>query len=181
MLSYSSMVVCLRGLYNHTLSVSHTHTQIYIYIYIYPGKAGFFVFNYCAVLRCAHLIEYIMTLWSYTVIGAFTTSLSSLCRPIWRYWTAKMLVRYSVSNVCLRLGRFSQSSFRQHMGLCVFSLPISLMITVRILVLDLIFIIKLVVWPICHCLGLGHEQWYALYVFIYSCDTMVCKRNNYWN
>ena len=41
------------------------------------------------------------------------------------------------------------------MGLCVFSLPISLMMIVRIPVLDLFISIKTGVWPICHCLG--HE------------------------
>ena len=38
----------------------------------------------------------------------------------------------SVSSVRLRLGQFSQSSFMQHVGLCVFSLLISLMMIVRI-------------------------------------------------
>ena len=42
------------------------------------------------------------------------------------------------------------------MGLCVFSLPISLMMIMRICVLYLI-IIKSEAWPIYHCLGLGHE------------------------
>ena len=63
----------------------------------------------------------------------------------YHYWTSKMLVRYI------------QLSFMQYMGLCVISLPISLMMIVRICVLYLITIIKSEVWPICHCLGLGHE------------------------
>ena len=42
------------------------------------------------------------------------------------------------------------------MGLCVFSLPISLVIE-RIYILYLIIIIKSEVWTITHCLGLGHE------------------------
>ena len=86
------------------------------------------------------------------------------CWPLWLMssyrpitWTAKMLVRYILSPVCLRLGQFSQLSFMQYMGLCVFSLPISLVMIVRILSLDLIIIIKSEVWPFCHCLGLGHE------------------------
>ena len=45
----------------------------------------------------------------------------------------------------------------QYMGLCVFSLPISLMMIVKIPVPNLIIIIKSEVWPICHCLWLGHE------------------------
>ena len=43
------------------------------------------------------------------------------------------------------------------MGLCVFSFPISPMMIVRIHVLYLIIIVILKVWPICHCLGLGHK------------------------
>ena len=45
------------------------------------------------------------TLWPDGYIRLFahyTTSLPSLCRPIWRHWTAKMLVRYIVSRVCVK-------------------------------------------------------------------------------
>ena len=68
-----------------------------------------------------------------------------------------LLVRYILSNVCLWLSHFSQLSFMQYVGLCVFSFPIYLMIIVRICVLYLIIIIKLEVWLICHCLRLDHE------------------------
>ena len=37
-------------------------------------------------------------------------SLSSLCRLIWKHWTTKMLVRYMMPSVCLRLRQFSQLS-----------------------------------------------------------------------
>ena len=47
--------------------------------------------------------------------------------------------------------------FMQYMGLCLFSLSNSLMIIVRICALYLIISIKLEVWSIYHCLGLGHE------------------------
>ena len=36
--------------------------------------------------------------------------LSSLCRLIWKHWTTKMLVRYMMPSVCLRLRQFSQLS-----------------------------------------------------------------------
>ena len=49
---------------------------------------------------------------------------------------------HSVSGVCLRLSQFSQLSFIEYMGLCVFSLPISLMMAVRICVLYLTIIIN---------------------------------------
>ena len=39
------------------------------------------------------------------------------------------------------------------------------------ILLCLIVIIKSEVWTIIHCLGLGHEQWYALYVSFYSYAT----------
>ena len=58
---------------------------------------------------------------------------------------------------CLRISHFSQLSFMQCMGLCVFSFPIYLTMIVRIRVIYLIFTIKSEVWPICHCLGSGHE------------------------
>ena len=44
-----------------------------------------------------------------------------------------------------------------YMGLCIFSLSIFLMMIAKIRVLYLITIIKSEVWPICHCLGLGHK------------------------
>ena len=55
-----------------------------------------------------------------------TISLSSLCKFIWRHWTYKMPVRYILSSVWVRLSKFSQLSIIQYMGLCIFSLPISL-------------------------------------------------------
>ena len=51
----------------------------------------------------------------------------------------------------------SQLAFVQYMGLCVFSLPIYLMMSVRISVLDFIIIIKSEVSPIFHCWGFGNE------------------------
>ena len=54
-----------------------------------------------------------------------TISLSSLCKLIWRHWTYKMPVRY-IFRVWVRLSIFSQLSIIQYMGLCVFCLPISL-------------------------------------------------------
>ena len=49
------------------------------------------------------------------------TSLSSLCKLIWRHWTFQIYL----SSVWVRLSIFSQLSIIWYMGLCVFSLPIS--------------------------------------------------------
>ena len=116
-------------------------------------------FYYWAVLWCVQIIKYIMVWFIHGCICLFahyTTSLSSLCRCICRYWISKILVRYILSSVCLRLIKFSQLSFMQYMGLCVFGLPISLMMIMRksVLYLNIIIIIKSEVWPVCHCLRL---------------------------
>ena len=79
-----------------------------------------------------------------------------------------MVDRYILPSVCLR---FSQLSFMQYMGQCVFSLLISLLMIVRTRVLYLIITIKLEVWTICLCLGLGHETMaciICLSIFLYG-------------
>ena len=76
---------------------------------------------------------------------------------IWRHWTYKMPVRYNLSSVWVRLSIFSQLFIIQYVGLCVFSLPISVVMIEIIYILCLIIIIKSEVWTITHCLGFGHE------------------------
>ena len=88
------------------------------------GKPGFCFHYYCAVYdEC----KYSYTFWLANHVRLFvhyTISLSSLCKLIWRHWT--MPVRCILSSVWVRLSIFSQLSIIQYMGLCVFSLPISL-------------------------------------------------------
>ena len=70
---------------------------------------------------------------------------------------------------------FSQSSFLQYIGLRAFSLAISHMMIVRIHVLYLIIIIKLEVWPLCYCLGLGHETMVCVvWLFIFLWKKLLC-------
>ena len=69
-------------------------------------------------------------------LNIYTISLLSLCKLIWRHWTYKMPVRYILSSVWVRLSIFSQLSIIQYMGLCVFSLPISLVMIERIYTLS---------------------------------------------
>ena len=76
---------------------------------------------------------------------------------IWRHWTYKMPVRYSLSSVWVILSICSQLTIIQYVGLCVFSLPIPFVMIERIYILCLIIIIKSEIWTITHCLGLGHE------------------------
>ena len=122
-----SVVVCLRWLYYHSLSsityISREHWDTWVHYW-------WSVYDIC---------KWSDTLWSSGHVRSFadyTISLSSLCRPIWRHWTTKMLVRYMLRSVCLRLRQFSQLSFIQYMGLCVFSLPNSLLMIVRMCTLS---------------------------------------------
>ena len=62
----------------------------------------------------------------------YIISLSSLCKLIWGHWTYEMPVIYILSSVWVRLSIFSQLSILQYMGLCVFGLPISLVMIERI-------------------------------------------------
>ena len=72
-------------------------------------------------------------------------------------WTYEIPVRYIMSSVWVRLSIFSPLSIIQHVGLYVFSSPISLVMIERIYILSLFIIIKSEVWTTTHCLGLGHE------------------------
>ena len=125
-------------------------------IYV-PGKPGICFHYYCAAYgKC----KYSDTFWladRTRLFVQYTISLSSLCKLIWRHWTYKMPVRYILSSVWVRLSIFSPLSIIQYMGLCVFSLPIPLVMIERIYRLCLIIIIKSEVWTITHCLWLGHE------------------------
>ena len=105
-----------------------------LYSHIYPGNTG-------------TLFPLLMfSLWYLQMIGwpvgcvrlfaDYTISLSSLCKLIWRHWTTKMFVWYMLPSVCLRLRRFSQLSFIRYMGLCVFSLPNSPVMILRMCTLS---------------------------------------------
>ena len=56
-----------------------------------------------------------------------------------------------------KIGIFSQLSIIQYVELCVFNLPISLVMIEKIYILCLIIIIKSEVWTFTYCLGLGYE------------------------
>ena len=87
-----------------------------------------------------------------------------------------MPVRYILSSVWVTLSIFSQLSIIQYVGLCVFSLPIYLVMIERIYILCLIIIIKSEVWTITHCLGLGHETMVSavcLSIFLLWCIVLI--------
>ena len=88
-----------------------------------------------------------------------------------------MLVRYMLPSVCLRLRQFSQLSFIQYMGLCVFSLPNSPVMIVRMCTLSN-YHHQTEVWIINHCLGLGHENMVCavcltMFLYIWLCKWLM--------
>ena len=99
--------------------------------HIYPMKSGFSVFYYCAYNKVY-----------YDPMFAF----ASFTPPHYHHnadLAASIVCQvHSLSSVCLRLSHFSQVSFMQYMGLCVFSLPPSRMVIVRIHVLYPIIIMQ---------------------------------------
>ena len=82
----------------------------------------------------------------------------SSCRIVWKRWTYEILVRCTVFCwVRSQLSPFSHLSYMKCMGSCVISLPISLLMVVRILMLHHNTIIKSKLWIISHCSVLDHE------------------------
>ena len=130
------VVIFFRGLVSGMAVLPYS--DIY-YIYI-SGTLGP-CFNYlCSVHWCSvyGICKQSDTLWPagrVRLFADYTISLSLLCRLIWRHWTNKMLVKYMLPSVCLRLRLFSQLSFIQTWG-CVFSLPNSLVMIVRMCTLS---------------------------------------------
>ena len=143
LLWYFSVAVCLRCLLHHILS---------LIAYVFRGTA---ILIHC---HCAVYDECNDTFWLADRIRLFvhyTISLASLCKLIWRHGTYKMHVRYILSSVWVKLSIFSQLSIIQYMGLCDFSLPISL---VRVEIMYTLSYYHHQIGSMnYYCLGLGHE------------------------
>ena len=134
LLSYFSVVVCLRCLLYHILSlIAYTFRKNRKYV-------------------CIIIVQFMMSANIRRLFGLqivlYTISLSSLCKLIWRHWTYNMPVRYTLSRVWVRLSIFSLLAVIQYVGVYIFRLSISLVMTERKYILCLINIINL---------GLGHE------------------------
>ena len=143
LLSYFPVVVCLRCLLHHILSlIANTFRENRDFVFIIIVQ-----FNKSDAFWLADSIR----LFVYNII-----SLSSLCKLIWRHWTYKMPVRYILSRVWVRLSIFSQFPLNNIWG-CVFSVYPSPLWWLRQYILCLAIIIKSEVWTITHCLWLGHE------------------------
>ena len=164
--SYCSVVVCLRCLLHHILSLivytlRENREFVFISIVQFMVSANSRI---CFGLQIVFVCLYV------------TPSHYHHCANfIWRHWTYKMPVRYNLLSVWVYKIRhiLSVIHYTIYVGLCVFSLPISLVMIERIHILCLIIIIKSEVWTITLCLGLGHETTacaVCLSIFLWICD-----------
>ena len=148
LLSYFSVVVCLRCLLHHILSLiayafRENREFVFIIIVQFIMSANIWIcFGFQIVLVC---------LYSTPSHYHHCANLSEGIELI------KCLSGYILSSVWVRLSIFSLLSIVQYVGLYVFSLPISPVMIERIFILCLIIIIKSEVWTITHCLRLCHE------------------------
>ena len=114
--SYFFVVVCPRCLLHHILSL-----KVYTF-----RETREFVFISIVQLRMSANSRIRFGLQTVFVCLYITPSHYHHCANfIWRHWTYKMLVRYDLSSVWVRLSIFSQLSIIQYVGLWVFSLHIS--------------------------------------------------------
>ena len=146
--SYFSVVVCLRCLLHHILSlIVYTFRDNREFVFISIVQ---FMISANSRIRFGLQIVFVCLY--------ITPSHYHHCANfIWRHWTYKMPVRYNLLSVWVRLSILSQLSIIQYVGLCVFKSPFSFVMIETIYVLCLIIIIKSEVRTITHCLGLGHE------------------------
>ena len=91
-----------------------------------------------------------------------------VCRQVLRIkYNSRVVIRYILSIVCLGLSPLSQLPFMQYMELCVFTLPVSPVMIVRICVSYLIIIIECTKkWTISHWLELGHKTMRCMSFYI---------------
>ena len=124
--SYLSVVVCLRRLLQHILSlIVYTIRENWEFVFI-------------------SIVQFMMSANSWIRFGLQIVFVCLYIKPshyhrcanfIWRHWTYKMPVRYHLSSVWVRLSICSQLSIIQYVGLCVFSLLISFVMIKRIYII----------------------------------------------
>ena len=112
---HNTMQIITRCLLHHILS---------LIAYTFPVNRDFVFIIIVQFVMSAH-IRMRLGLLIVSVLH-YTISLSSLCKLIWGHWTYIVSVRYFLSSMWVRLSIFSQLSIIKSMGLCVFSLSISL-------------------------------------------------------
>ena len=147
LLSYFSVVMCLRCFLHHILSlIAYTfrENREFVFIIIVQFMMG------ANIRICCGLQIVLVCLYS-------TSSHYHHCENLSEGVELIKCLSDIFCRVWVRLSIFSPLYIIQYLGLYVFSLPISVVMIERIYILCLIIIIKSEVWTITHCLGLGHE------------------------
>ena len=130
--TFPIVVIFFRGCVSEMVVLSYS---VIYYIYI-AGTLGPCFHYWCSVYSICKWSDTLWPVGRVYLFADYTISLSSLCRLVCRHWTTKMLVMYMLPSVCLRLRQLSQLSFIRYMGLCVFSLPNSPVMMVRMCTLS---------------------------------------------
>ena len=104
--TFPIVVIFFRGYVSEMVVLSYS---VIYYIYI-PGTLGPCFHYWCSVYGICKWSDTLWPVGRVRLFADYTISLSSLCSLIWRHWTTKMLVRYMMPSVCLRLRQFSQLS-----------------------------------------------------------------------
>ena len=104
--TFPIVVIFFRGCVSEMVVLSYS---VIYYIYI-PGTLGPCFHYWCSVYGICKWSDTLWPVGRVRLFADYTNSLSSLCRLIWKHWTTKMLVRYMMPSVCLRLRQFSQLS-----------------------------------------------------------------------
>ena len=145
-LSYFSVVVCLRCLLHHILSlIAYTFRENRDFVFIIIVQLTMSANNW---IRFGLLIVFVCLY--------IAPSQYHHCANISEDIELIKCLSDIFCRVWVRLSIFSQSSIIQYMG-CVFSVYPFPLWWLREYTLCLIIIIKSEVWSIIHCLGLGHE------------------------
>ena len=131
------------ALQRYSLSVNNDSRCYKVFIHMpHPSRSQNASVNLVGILVCTNMI----IAWSWYLMVVF------FCLPITQhnyhhyadisktYCIFQILVGYILSSVYLRLSQCPQLSFMWYMGLCVFSLPISLEMSERICVLIILLL-----------------------------------------
>ena len=133
---------------HETTNCAHIMAIKYCWFHIYPKKAGFVSILCSLMMRTNNRVHYgpmvVVVRWHFIPSQYHHYADESH----WRHWTSNMLARYILLSLCLRFSQFSQLPFKQYMRLCIFSLPLFIVIIVWICIPYLIIIVKLEVWTI---------------------------------
>ena len=113
--TFPIVVIFLRGCVSEMVVL--TYSVIY-YIYI-PGTLGPCFHYWCSVYGICKWSDILWPAGRVRLLADYTILLSSLCRLISRHWTTKMLVRFMLPSVRLRLRQFSQICFILYIGPCL--------------------------------------------------------------